>query len=164
MKLAQSDRERFEAKVGPADPKTGCLEWLGRKDKDGYGQFDVNKNGKWGSQQAHRIAFILYAGPIPDGKIIVHLYCDNPPGVNPSHLRMASQAQNVMHMLRKGRSPSRVGENHPYSKLTESDVIAIRKQYAEGGITYENLGQQYGVSSGAIARVVRRENWKHIPE
>jgi uncharacterized protein YjcR len=67
-------------------------------------------------------------------------------------------------MLRKGHSPDRVGENHPYAKLTESDVIAIRARYAEGGVTYKKLGEQYGVSGSAIARVVRRENWKHIPK
>ena len=54
------------------------------------------------------------------------------------------------------------GEKHPQAKLTENDVRTIRNLYAQGGVTYEALGKQFGVTGSAIYHAVKRVTWKHI--
>lgn len=77
---------------------SGCWEWLGRRNKQGYGLFKV------GSQhfRAHRYAYQLAHGEIPDGKMILHS-CDNPPCCNPDHLRPGTALENANDVALRGR-------------------------------------------------------------
>jgi ribosomal protein S9 len=65
-------------------------------------------------------------------------------------------------MNAKGRSWDRKGEKHPIVKLTETQVREIRIKYANGGITYQQLALEYGVSRGAINGIINRKSWSHI--
>ena len=77
-----------------------CLEWTGGTNPDGYGKLYLD--GK--TVATHRIAWELAYGPIPDGELIRHFVCDNPPCCEPTHLRLGTSAQNSADMVTKGRS------------------------------------------------------------
>ena len=77
-----------------------CWEWTARRDKDDYGQFAISK-GK--SAVAHRVAYSLSVGDIPDGMFVCHT-CDNPPCCNPEHLWIGTNQDNMDDMVRKNRA------------------------------------------------------------
>ncbi len=79
--------ERFWSKV---DRSNECWFWLAYKDKHGYGQFRLN--GK--TAYAHRVSYEWHKGDIPPNKSIDHI-CRNPSCVNPQHLEVVTQLENV---------------------------------------------------------------------
>ena len=85
--------------------KTGsCWEWLGGKDRDGYGRYNLTKSQtlptKWWG--VHRLSYTLSKGPIPKGMVVCHT-CDNPGCCNPDHLFVGTQLDNIKDMDAKGR-------------------------------------------------------------
>lgn len=84
--------QRFWAKVQKTD---GCWEWNAATDSHGYGQIRINGR----NVLAHRFSWELSNGPIPEGMFLDHR-CSNPPCVNPSHLRIVTQSQNMQHLAR----------------------------------------------------------------
>lgn len=95
--------ERFWAKVSP-EPNTGCWLWTGARNNHGYG---VMSAGGDGERHAHRIAWILERGPIPDGLCVLHT-CNGGSGghgcVNPAHAYLGTKKQNTADMCRAGRA------------------------------------------------------------
>jgi hypothetical protein len=94
--------ERFMKYVSP-EPMSGCWLWTGALDDKGYGRLGVNRS----AQRAHRVAYELFVGPIPDlpgyhGGCLLHR-CDNPACVNPQHLVVGTQQDNIADRERKGR-------------------------------------------------------------
>lgn len=81
---------------------TGCWEWRGMRNHDGYGQVWVRALQR--NVGAHRISFEQHKGPIPEGLLICHT-CDNPPCINPDHLFAGTHKDNTADMMRKGRQP-----------------------------------------------------------
>jgi len=90
--------ERFWNKVD-IKSKEECWNWKGYKNSDGYGH--MTQNGKY--KAAHRLAYELTYGTIPEGLLIMHL-CDNPSCCNPNHLKTGTNKDNSQDMKRKGRS------------------------------------------------------------
>jgi hypothetical protein len=90
-------RERFDRKVLVSD---GCWEWQAGRGWFGYGQFGVTGSTTIG---AHRVAWILAHGPIPDGYHVLHR-CDTPPCVRIDHLFLGTNADNIADKTRKGRA------------------------------------------------------------
>jgi hypothetical protein len=144
---------RFWSKVEKTE---GCWTWTGSLNKKGYGQFSVRGKMK----KAHRVSYELINGPITDNLLVCHT-CDNPSCVNPAHLWLGTIAENNADMMRKGRhrTDPPCGERHGNPKLTYAIVETIRREYAEGGITYRKLADRYGVHQSAIGNVVRQTNW-----
>lgn len=153
--------ERFWAKVAKRG-ETECWEWQGSRSRKNYGLFFMPGRGRNGGKDyAHRVAYVLSTGPIADGEIIMHI-CDNPPCCNPSHLVAGTRVDNNLDRDGKGRAGWLSGEASPSAKLTESDVIEIRRLAAEG-VSQFILADQFGVQQPQISRIVRRKSWRYLP-
>src|SRR4051812_38446928 len=100
-----------------------CIEWAGTRTRQGYGVFTLN--GK--QVRAHRVIWEMAYGGIPEGLVLLHT-CDNPPCVNPRHLRPGSHAENVVDCQQKGRRVQVNGEQHGMAKLTGEQVAEIRRR------------------------------------
>jgi len=150
--------ERFWPKVQRGG-STECWLWTVYRSRQGYGIFGL-PGREGGHALAHRVAWELVNGPIPDGFHVLH-HCDNPPCVNPAHLFLGTDADNSHDKVVKGRASHLRGEDSGMAKLTEQDVREIRRLSALG---YEQrpLGRMFGVCKSAIGYIVRRETWKHV--
>ena len=106
--------EKFNAKIKRGD---GCWLWQASVTADGYGRMGIGGPGNK-RMLAHRVAWQLYVGKIPDGMLVLHK-CDNPPCCNPKHLFLGTDADNARDMSRKGRHPgskkTHCPKGHPYS-------------------------------------------------
>ena len=102
---------RFWARVDVRGPRE-CWEWTAGKRDFGYGL--VHIPGQRSPVGAHRIAYTLAVGPIPEGAWVLHS-CDNPPCVNPAHLRLGDQRANEADKDARGRRPTGV-KDHPCRK------------------------------------------------
>lgn len=136
------------------DDEDGCWLWLGRLDDDGYGS--IGEAGK--TLLAHRAAYIVEHGAIPDGMNVCHR-CDNPPCVRPKHLFLGTQAENIADMIAKGRMPT--GAQRPNAKLNEAEVRSIRR-LAEKGLSHRAIAEQVGVSRSLVTMVASGERWGHV--
>lgn len=162
--------ERFWMKVnklGPViRPELGpCWLWAGGGfDRNGYGRYTLKNYNNQRSERifAHRLSWILIRGPIPGTLRVLH-HCDNPPCVRPDHLFLGTLKDNVQDCMAKGRYVSMVGKGstHIMAKLTEAQVLEIRKLAEEGWLQRE-IGARYGVKQSLISRIVNRRIWPHI--
>jgi len=144
---------RFMDKVHK-DPDTGCWEWTAGKDRAGYGAFRINNK----TYKSHRLIAEHHGKDITD-KVVRH-QCDNPGCVNPDHLLTGTQADNIQDMMDRGRHAQ--GSNNGASKLTESQVIAMRKKYKSGGVTIKSIAEQNNVSRDMCGRILKNLAWRHI--
>lgn len=155
-------RELFNARWKP--DVSGCHLWTGSISSQGYGII-TRGNNTVGRQHfaAHRISWELCNGAIPHGIAVLHK-CDVTRCVNPEHLFLGTQADNMRDMDAKGRrrnSPM-PGEANGFSKLTEARVREARKLRAAGWI-YKDIAARLGVSTSAAFDVCNR-SWKHIKD
>lgn len=161
--------ERFWQHFQRAEGPKACWPWEGALSSDGYGMVR-DDDGK--RVRAHRVAYELQVGPIPDGQWVLHR-CDNPPCVRGDHLFPGTNHDNLRDMWRKHRGPhgdTHGARKHPESrprgsangraKLTEDQVRAIRQQYAVGNITIKTLAAEYGVAETGMGRIVRGTSWR----
>ncbi len=135
-----------------------CWQWTGKITNSGYGQIVRRKDGGVVSWLAHRLAWTLLRGPIPEGMFVLHK-CDNRRCVNSDHLFVGTQADNMRDMVRKGRAKH--GAEHAKSKLTEEKVREIRRLRTEGW-TLRRLAAHFGVTRDAIWKVSTKSSWRHI--
>lgn len=139
--------DRFWEKV----EKRGKLCWLWRSHsfRDGYGCFNI-KQKFW---KAHRVSWTLVNGTIPKGMMVLHK-CDIRNCVNPNHLYLGVQKDNMRDRAVRGRT-ARVLCHPSTTKICWNDVLSIRKEYDRGAISQERLGNKYGVSQSQVGRIVR---------
>lgn len=163
--------------------ESGCWEWIGCI-SNGYGQL-MRKGNHY---RAHRYVLMLSGIEVPAHLVVLHA-CDNPKCVNPDHLSIGTQLDNWNDCVRKDRHargqrngmhtkphsrsigdkngahthPERLarGEKSPSSKITGSDVLKIREQRTLGA-TYNSLSVEFGISIGAVVKIVKGRSWKHV--
>lgn len=152
----QSIADRFWSKVNKTDT---CWLWTRQLSTKGYGRFLYYSRSERSSRgmYAHRVSWIMANGPIPDGANVLHK-CDTPACVNPEHLFLGTQSDNMQDCKRKGRTCNYNGENHPQARLTESDVRAIRSDTR----TQSQIALAYGITRGFVNSIKKRHAWKHI--
>jgi hypothetical protein len=88
--------------------------------------------------------------------------CDNPRCVNPSHLFLGTQQDNVADRQQKGRQARQKGEAHGRAKLTEQQVRELRRSYAGGTCSQEFLAKEYGVAQSKVSEIVAGKLWSHV--
>lgn len=135
--------DRFFKKV--VKMESGCHEWSGSKDSQGYGFFSVGGR----TVKAHRASYIIASGTdIPSNVCVCHS-CDNPSCVNPEHLWLGSQADNVADRSAKGRT-SRKGAP---PTLPESEVAEAMRMLASGDYSISEVAARFGVSKSLISAI-----------
>jgi len=161
--LASDDPERFWSLVDRSGGPESCWPWTGGLNEFGYGLVYIN--GK--TFTAHRHAWRLTHGEPPVDLCCCHA-CDRPICCNPTHLWLGTNEENIADRHAKGRSlPPRNtgrarGESSGVAKLTESDVRAIRADFAAGAGGRRELARRFGVTPENIDAVVQRKTWKHV--
>lgn len=140
------------------EDERGCWEFSGHKNRQGYGRARVK--GKL--TRMHRWSYDLVKGPIPPGLHVLHK-CDNPPCINPDHLFLGTDEDNVRDREAKGRGVRKKGTSHWKSQLTEEDVKAIRKaRKRQPPTSLKTLSKIYNVKESAISHAALGKSWKHL--
>ncbi len=149
--------ERFWSKVNVKGPDE-CWLWTASIDSCGYGNFSF-EDSLVGS---HRMSYELSIEPIPEGLSVLHK-CDTRNCVNPNHLFLGTQKDNVRDCIKKERFRSHIGAKNNQAVLSEEKVLKIRKFKRENSwASLMDLAIMYGVSKSAIAHIVKRRTWKHV--
>lgn len=148
------------------DTNGGCWLWSGPAGTGGRYELRAKFVVEIGTPDdlAYRVAYRLLVGPIPPGLSLCHR-CDQPLCINPAHLFLGTQADNVADMWRKGRGDRSglrnhlPGSAHPQAVLREADIVAIRRDAR----SHRDVARDYGVSKTSISYIRLRKTWRHVP-
>lgn len=148
----QDYKAKLRAQIHPTDE---CIAFAGAKALNGYGVVSDGGLLRGSVRQrlrlAHRVVYEMTHDIHLDPVNKVRHSCDNPPCINPRHLLLGSQADNVRDAIVRGRLPV---------KLTVDDVRMIRS--LAGTMSQTRLAKQFGVGQTTISRVIRRLDWRHV--
>lgn len=142
---------RFDSKYTRND---GCWEWIGLKYPAGYGYFCLYVSGKKYGMRSNRYAWMRHRGPILTGLLVLHS-CDNRSCVNPDHLWLGTNDENMADMVRKKRQMH--GERHHKCRLTLQQVREIRA--LDGQLSQAKIGAIYGIRQSHVHRILRGLSW-----
>lgn len=147
--LSREARVRFWSRVRPVarGPRKGCWLWTGARHPFGHGRFALGTGIAPG--YTHRIAWELLRGAIPAGMQVNH-HCDEPSCVNPDHLYVGTQGDNMRDAKRRGR----LATTHAHRKMTAEQVIECR-MLRESGWALLPLAHRYSVSKPLISMLCR---------
>lgn len=144
--------ERFWSFVKKTD---SCWLWQGSTQK-GYGNISA-WNPKQRILKAHRLSYEIHYGEIPEGVgyhgICVLHKCDNPSCVNPKHLILGTQQDNLEDMRKKGRS------SHV---ITKEQVYKIRELYVPRKFSQQKISNLLGINRGTVRDGLLGKTWKNI--
>ena len=162
-------RDRFWEKAVRAE---GHLLWLSQTDKDGYGVFTVSKGRP---RRAHRVAYALTHGSVPEGLLVRHT-CDIPSCIEPEHLLAGTNADNTADAVARGRMAKGKrhgsktqpeawarGERNGHAKLGAAEVTEIKRRLREScGRGGSRLAREFGVTPQLISLIKQGKAWAHV--
>jgi hypothetical protein len=137
-----------------------CWPWTGGRKNNGYGQISADpREGEYVGRKlsAHRLAYELAFGPIPNGLHVLHR-CDNRACVNPSHFFLGTHQDNMADMLAKGRHAH--GDSQPTRKLSRHQVRAIRWLAIHDPGPHVELAREFAVSESNVKQILTRATWR----
>lgn len=136
----------------------GCWIWNHAKNQFGYAIFTLQNRIIC---VGHRYVWQLCNGPIPYGLIICH-HCDTPSCVNPDHLCLGTQKDNIRDMIQKGRMGWRPkGEQQHSSIFTKTQIREMRRMHSKG-LKIVEIWPKFGGSYQSVRRAIRGISWAHI--
>lgn len=140
----------------PGDPpESDCWDWQGGTfDEDGYGKFGWGQSNMY----AHRASYEIFCGAIPEGLLVRHT-CDRPICVQPVHLVVGTNDDNMADMVERERAVR--GTEHHNAVLNPDKVREIRRR-VEGGESIRSVGRGMDVSQTAVHRIIRGDTWSHV--
>lgn len=142
-------KERFDTFWTP-EPFSGCWLWTGnQRSNAGYGGFSI----KHTSYSAHRISWELHRGEIPNGKQILHK-CDTPACVNPDHLFVGTQSENVIDCAKKRRTP----------RILSADQVREIRHMISQGVSYTKISDQTGVNITHITKIRHNKIYSYVSQ
>mgnify|MGYP001560408325 CR=1 FL=1 len=151
---------RFWNMVRRAEGTNECWLWTGAiRQAFGYGMFSIAKGQ---NISTHRYSWELHFGAIPHGLEVLHK-CDNPRCVNPDHLFLGTQKDNIQDAKAKGRLKAPVGIINGQSKLTEDEVRRIKILRGQR-IPLKTIAMRFGVSIALVSMIASGKRWPHITE
>lgn len=152
--LTATERARFFSHVEPV-PEAGCWLWAASWHPGGYGQ--MNLRGR--PELCHRLSWEMHKGPIPSGLLVCHR-CDTPACVNPDHLFLGTNTDNMADMLAKGRHRSRTerGEKSARAKITDATAAAIFR--ANG--SRQSIADRFGVNRMTVSHIKLGKQWNTV--
>ena len=153
MANEKSTAERFWSKV-EVRSGTECWPWVAATTGGKYGQFVLHGTKH---TTAHRAAWLLAVGPIPDGLCVLHR-CDNPSCCNPEHLFLGTPHENVSDCISKGRCGRRWKGVNGRRKLTTDIVRQIRADPR----VYRLIAAEYGIHQQTVVAIRTRRSWRHV--
>lgn len=157
--------DRFSRLYIP-EPNSGCWLWLGYLNPDtGYGFFRFSTDPSESQESSHRASWLLHCGEVPHEMHVCHR-CDVRCCVNPDHLFLGTQSDNMSDAAQKGRLRHKAGrsyagiqgERHPAAKLTETDVIEIRGSDRPG----REIARRFGVAPMTVRRIRLGLTWQRV--
>lgn len=142
-----------------AEPNSGCWLWSMAPGAGDYGIARF-RGRNW---RAHRVSWVLHNGEIPDGLKVLHR-CDTPACINPAHLFLGTQQDNIADMVAKGRQRGvqRWGSESPRAVLTEQSVWIIRNVIDIDVVPQREIARLWGVSPMTISRIANWQTWPHV--
>lgn len=145
--------ERILGKIQSDD--SSCWIWTGALTRGDYGNMMIKKKTK----RAHRVSYELFVGPIPQGLHVLHR-CDTPQCINPNHLFVGTQKENLADMRKKMRHI--YGEKHHKVKISNAVKNWAIVTAKSGKLSQVEIGRQLGVSGTTICRWVRKKRRSSI--
>ncbi len=137
--------------------KNNCWIWCGAfNPKNGYGLLRDGEKTKL----THRLSYEIFKGKIEKGKYICHS-CDNKLCINPDHLWIGSQSENIQDALNKKRWNPPRGESNGKSLLSEENVIEIRK-LLEQNMKQNQIAEKFNIDQSTVSDIKRKKRWKHL--
>jgi hypothetical protein len=127
-----------------------CWPWIAYRNLDGYGMFALVPRRP---DRAHRLMWQFENGAIPTGFCVLHT-CDNPSCVNPNHLFIGTQKDNIADRDAKGRVAC--GQEHCRAKLTAAQVREIREAVG----THKEIGKRFSVGGKAVGDIKKGRTWR----
>lgn len=148
-------KKRFLSKIIKTD---NCWLWNAGIRPNGYGSFWA----KTKTVTSHRYSYEIFKGDIPKNMCVCHS-CDNRKCVNPDHLWLGTQKENLQDMYLKKRNPNIIrkrGEKSEFAKLNNEKVSIIKMLYKKGKYTYETLGKKFNVGHTTIYRIIKNKTYR----
>lgn len=137
---------RFMQKIEKTDD---CWLWTGGKNYKGYGVFNVIIDGHFKARTAHRISYEHHHNTIPTGLVVRHK-CRSKHCVNPEHLEVGTQHENILDKIRDG--------THGH-KLTDEKIRDIRSRV---GQTQQKIAEEFKITQPMVHYIRRGKTWKHL--
>lgn len=159
--LSEKDILRFWNNVAIPAQENKCWEWKKSKSHNGYGQFNFSNGiGKKAiAVRATRVSYYLHNKHIDDKLLVCHT-CDNPGCVNPNHLFLGTQVENMKDCIEKGRFVITKGQDRS-KKLKNEDILKIKELFLSG-IKQPDIAKIYNMHQCNISRIVTGKRWSHL--